>query len=94
MKANANLEGAAAGAEHRKEREYSPLSYTRALPYPTGESFSDGCTPSSEPPSIHACYPLGNCGRTIEIKGVAGGGGSTLPGVACIRRVWRGNFFH
>ena len=63
----------------RRER-YSPLSYTRALPYPTGESFSDGCTPSSEPPSIHACYPLGNCGRTIEIKGVAGGGAQHYRG--------------
>lgn len=93
MKANANLEGAAAGAEHRKEREVFPSLIHARPPYPTGESFSDGCTPSSEPPSIHTCSPLGNCGRTIEIKGVAGGG-STLPGVACIRRVWRGNFFH
>ena len=49
MKANANLEGAAAGVEHRKEREYSPLSYTPALACPTGESFPERmpCAPSA-----------------------------------------------
>ena len=39
MKANANLEGAAAGAEHRKEREVFPSLIHARPPLPHGRKF-------------------------------------------------------
>ena len=73
MKANANLEGAAAGVEHRKEREYSPLSYMRALPCPTGESFPERM-PCASADSVRPRVHTYGCAE--KRTGPTGGGGA------------------
>ena len=55
MKANANLEGAAAGVEHRKEREVFPSLIHARPPLPHGgKFFPNGCLAPAPTPSVRA----------------------------------------
>ena len=82
MKANANLEGAAAGVEHRKEREVFPSLIHARPPLPHGGKFSrtDAVRALRRRPSASAHLRMSE--QTNKTR-PPGGGPGFRPGGAC-----------
>ena len=92
MKANANLEGAAAGVEHRKEREVFPSLIHARPPLPHGGKFSrtDALPLRRRRPFAHSRLEDSD-GRTSPTRG--GGADFRTRGACEPTRPVLGNYF-